>query len=576
MSEEIRGPKAPKDPTKKRPFFYIMRNKEVAASPQPDGSGVQFIYEDSGRLINAAKIIGNIEDEEIFELLKTTAGFRKLVYSIGVTMEADNIEEEINFAFQMYGKTAKYTSGTTINKLCKANSMENVIILDELNWSDDDEEPGQIRFEFDKPEKFAKVSVCFYLNDGYSAPPVEDENPVDFESPLYKEMIEKSLMNIGNNYRLKKAIEKAEKGEDVTLSFIGGSITQGAGAIPINNECYSYKIFKGFCEMTGRALDDNVHYCKAGVGGTPSELGMLRYERDVLQDEAGTPDIVVVEFAVNDEGDETKGTCYDSLVRKIYNGPGNPAVILLFAVFADDFNLQERLSPVGYAYNLPMVSTKDSVRDQFYLSVADGKVVSKSQYFYDVFHPTNVGHTIMADGVINLINKVKNQSVTDDELDITNIEAPKGKTFENVKFLDRVDNEIGATYEMGDFEDIDDNTQGVERNMDLFQTKEFPNNFSYRGAENKKDAPKPFVLNIKCKALLLGAKDEGDVAYGSVDVFVDGEKKLTYDAREVGWNHVNAVIIFSEEETKEHVVEVKMKEGDEDKNFTILGFGYVE
>ena len=30
------GPKAPKDPTKKRKGFYIMRNKSVAGSPQPD------------------------------------------------------------------------------------------------------------------------------------------------------------------------------------------------------------------------------------------------------------------------------------------------------------------------------------------------------------------------------------------------------------------------------------------------------------------------------------------------------------------------------------------------------------
>lgn len=576
MSEEIRGPKAPKDPTKKRPCFFVMRNKEVAASPQPDGTGVQFIYEDSGRLINSSKIIGNIEDEEIHELLKTTAGFRKLVHSIGVTVEAENIEENVNFAFQMYGNKDKYVSGTTINKMCKANSMENLIVLDEVEWSDDDFEPGQIRFEFDKPGKFATVAVCFYLNDGYTAPEPEAEEPVDFNSPLYAEMIEKSLMNMGNNVRIKRAIEKAEKGENVNICFIGGSITQGAGAIPINNECYAYKIFKGFCDIAGRGYEDNVHYCKAGVGGTPSELGMLRYESDILDDINGEPDVVVVEFAVNDEGDETKGKCYDSLVRKIYNGPGKPAVILIFAVFADDFNLQERLSPVGYAYNLPMVSTKNSVRDQFYLKPSEGKVVSKSQYFYDVFHPTNVGHTIMADGVISYMKKAKAAPVDTEEVDITLIDAPIGKDFENVKFFDRKRNEIGVVVDEGDFSAIDEGTQGVERNMDLGQTKEFPNNYMYNGSVNKKDVIKPLSFTIKCKALLLGAKDEGAINFGCADVYVDGEKKITYNAREIGWNHVNAVIVFNEAEAKEHFVEVKMAEGNEDKDFTILGFGYVE
>ena len=79
---------------------------------------------------------------------------------------------------------------------------------------------------------------------------------------------------------------------------------------------------------------ESVHFVKAGVGGTPSELGMLRFDRDVLRDGTVKPDIVVVEFAVNDEGDETKGVCYESLVRKILTLPWHPAVVLLFAVFA--------------------------------------------------------------------------------------------------------------------------------------------------------------------------------------------------------------------------------------------------
>ena len=106
---------------------------------------------------------------------------------------------------------------------------------------------------------------------------------------------------------------------------------------------------------------------------------MLRYERDVLKNGKVTPDLVVIEFAVNDEGDETHGECFDSLARKIYNGPGNPAVILLYSVFSDDNNLQDRLSPVGFAYDIPMVSVKDAVVPEFYKK--DGRVLSKNQYF---------------------------------------------------------------------------------------------------------------------------------------------------------------------------------------------------
>ena len=75
----------------------------------------------------------------------------------------------------------------------------------------------------------AKATVKFYLNDGYEVPELIIDPPVDFESEGYNKMIVRSLLNRGNNRRLKKAIEKAEKGEDITIAFIGGSITQGAG-----------------------------------------------------------------------------------------------------------------------------------------------------------------------------------------------------------------------------------------------------------------------------------------------------------------------------------------------------------
>ena len=63
------GPKAPKDPERKRPYFYIMKDKDIYGSVQEDGSIIHFIYESDGRLINSAQIAGNIEDKEELGLL---------------------------------------------------------------------------------------------------------------------------------------------------------------------------------------------------------------------------------------------------------------------------------------------------------------------------------------------------------------------------------------------------------------------------------------------------------------------------------------------------------------------------
>lgn len=562
-------PKAPKDAEAKRKGFYILRNTQIAASVQPDGRGTQFIYLSDGRIESSAKITGNITDEEMLALLKTAEGLRKLVHSIGVTVETDSGEEQVGFVLQIYGKTDPYVSGTSLKKTVKADGMEYLLKLDDYEWSDDDHITGQIRFEFDKADTQAVVSVKLYLNDGYDAPEPEEDDEIDMASQAYQAMIQKSLIQTGNNVRLKKAIDKARAGEDVTIAFIGGSITQGAGAIPINTQCYARKTFEGLCKLAGKGVDENIHYIKAGVGGTPSELGMVRYERDVLRNGSVTPDIVIVEFAVNDAGDETNGRCYDSLVRMIYEGQGKPAVILLFSVFADDFNLQDRLMPVGTAYNLPMVSVKNSVTDQFYLKKETGRVISKAQYFYDCFHPTNVGHTIMADGIINLMKVVDESPYDDTETDISVIKSPIGGEFQNIKLIDKKQVSDVAVICEGDFGETDTELQAVEMDMDLVPTPEFPDNWCHRAGNS------PFVMDIDCATLVLIFKDSASVHTGCAEVYADGELVLKADPHINGWTHCNALICFEGKEYKKHHIEVKMAEGDEDKDFTILGFGYL-
>ena len=595
----MEGPKAPKDAVRKRPGFFLMRNKEIAGSIQPDGRGIQFLYQNDGRMVSSAKVVGNVTDEAILTLLKSAEGFRKLVYSIGVSVEAQEASTgTVDFVFKMYGKTDTYGGGTVIRVPVPADGREIEILLAKQQWSDTDKEPGQIRFEFPEAGQLATVSVKLYLQDGYEAPEELEETDVDFDSPIYYGMLEKSLMQLGNNSRLKKALDKARRGEDITIAFIGGSITQGAGAIPINTRCYAYETFQGLCRLLGKGTDENIHYRKAGVGGTPSELGMIRYERDVLrlkEEEAHLeelPDIVVVEFAVNDEGDETKGECYDSLVRKILSAKNSPAVILLFAVFVDDFNLQERLSPVGRAYDLPMVSVKDAVVEQFCQKPGAGRMVSKSQFFYDSYHPTNIGHRIMADCILHLLKKVDTQPVEEDTLQLEQIKPPLGGAFERVKLLDRNNcSEAIAQIDCGDFCGTDDDLQAVEMDEDLEPTKEFPYNWMYQGgkgdradvriansnpADTRPANIKPFSMDITCTSLLLVFKDSGSIHAGCAEVWADGEKVLVADPHINGWTHCNAVICFRDKECGPHHVEIRMVDGDEDKEFTILGFGYVE
>lgn len=575
----MNGPAAPKDPEKKRPYFYILKDKEIFGAKQPDGSAIHFIYESGGRLINSAQIVGNITDEEELRLLESVEGFGRLVHSIGVSVETDNPKEEIEFVFQMYGRKNLYGGGTNLRCKLTGDGMEHRIYLSDYTWTEDDYIPGQIKFIMSTPEKLGKASVRLYLNDGYMAPEEVEEAEVDTKSENYCAMIAKSLMNLGNTYRIRKAIEKAKAGKSVTVAYIGGSITQGAGATPINTECYAYKSYQLF--QNRFASGNNVKFIKAGVGGTPSELGMLRFDRDVLRD-GEKPDIVIVEFAVNDEGDETKGDCYESLVRKILKLDWNPEVVLLFSVFANDWNLQERLRPVGDLYDLPMVSIRDAVVEQF--TRKEGRVLTKNQFFYDMFHPSNIGHTIMADCLQYLFERCElreharldafENGLTEEGmlLQRLKLEPVIGGSFENVRLMDKKDVYEGAVIETGDFTATDQELQSVEMDDALNLTPEFPYNWMYDGTKTDAEA---FTLRMNCKALVLIFKDSGEVDVGKAEVFVDGAHVLTADPHINNWQHCNAAILFNNEKSEEHTVKIEIAKEDIDKKFTILGFGYV-
>lgn len=561
--------KAPTDPDKNRPFFYVIKDKEIYTAEDEKGKGVFYLYQSDGRLISAASFTGNVTDEKELKLLETVDGFKKLVHSVGVTVEMEDKEKQAEFVFQMYGKKDLYGGGANLIANVNTNSKEERIVLSDVDWTEDDDVPGQIRIHTDAPEQKAYLSVRFFLNDGFDAPPQLEEKPVDTASPEYQKMIDRSLMNLGNTKRLVDVVNKAKSGEDVNICYIGGSITQGAGATPINTECYAYKSFLGFKKLMGDG--DNVHYVKAGVGGTPSELGMIRFDRDVLRDGTVEPDIVVVEFAVNDDGDETKGNCYESLVRRALALPSQPAVMLMFSVFSDDYNLQDRLSPVGFRYDLPMASVKDAVVPQFY--EREGRILTKNQYFYDMFHPTNLGHTIMADCLINIMKKAIEKGA-DASYDPRFEDAPAiGNTFDNVILVDKKDNTDLVSIKEGGFVYTDEVLQSVEMDMDLNLSPEFPYNWMYDGGKGSKDA---FEMDVECKALVIVMKDSGEVDAATAKVYVDDKFVRDLDPYVNRWCHCNPLIVIDEKETAKHHVRVEVDKDDVRNKFTILGFGLVK
>lgn len=96
-----------------------------------------------------------------------------------------------------------------------------------------------------------------------------------------KPLIEKK--DVQNTYGYDNVMDPTK---DIHVSFIGGSITQG--------ERYS----KPFIEHWQKDRTGKITVNNAGVGGTGSSYGVMRFEQDVL---SYHPDIVFVEFTLNDQ-----------------------------------------------------------------------------------------------------------------------------------------------------------------------------------------------------------------------------------------------------------------------------------
>ena len=90
----MRGPKAPKDPVAKRPAVYVMVDSIIEGSPRGNGKFQDICYL-NGRIAQKISVLCNEMPKEILELVPGSAGFRKLVHTVGVTVIATKKEKVI-------------------------------------------------------------------------------------------------------------------------------------------------------------------------------------------------------------------------------------------------------------------------------------------------------------------------------------------------------------------------------------------------------------------------------------------------------------------------------------------------
>ncbi len=390
----------------------------------------------------------------------------------------------------------------------------------------------------------------------------------------YNTMKADSLLSTGNNARLKNAIAKARNGEDVTLAYIGGSITEGALASP-NSKCYAEVSANAFAKAYGKDDGSNVHFINAGMSGTPSDIGVVRYNRDVinrLPEGSDHPDVLFIEFAVNDYGTATSGGGYEGLIRQALKS--GSAVVLIFSVFQSSAGgrvMENSYRPYGEYYNLPMISMGDAIISYFN---EDGFY---DWYFGDTLHPNNTGYQLMSDCIMNLMDTVdKADADTDNITDIDAMAPQKTAAYQGIKMIDAkttaADDEAIASIDAGSFTETDSATGSFQY---AYNGKKgaawFPDNWMH----DEEGGNNALTIKATCKTLMFVYKLSNSKTFGSADVYIDGVKKGTlsgYDSS--GWNNGKVYVAMTEDEAAEHTIELKMKDGDEEKKFTLMAIGF--
>ncbi len=352
-------------------------------------------------------------------------------------------------------------------------------------------------------------------------------------------MIRRAVVNPGNTARLADAMKRAQAGEKITIGTIGGSITQGTAA-STTDERYANRALQWWAKAFPKAQLDFVN---AGIGATDSYIGVHRVDADLLSKQ---PDVVIVEFSVNDTDAALNLQTYDSLVRKILHAENHPAVILLFTTQEDGTSLQDTHMQIGSSYNLPMISYKNAVLPEIEAGKFTWNDISP-----DNIHPNSVGHGIIGELLWSYFNSVYAKLDQIDTSDLTFTAPP-------------VTRDLYAKGQLLDSKSLTPKTmQGFEQAK---VSNQFPNDWT-----TKEGGELTFEVTGSNIGVLYYKTVDGKS--GQYCVYVDDRLIQVLDGDFTGgWgNYAQAQQVYTSDTPSTHTVTIKQLEGTDLTQFTVLG-----
>ncbi|MBR3791134.1 MAG: hypothetical protein IKK18_00380 [Clostridia bacterium] len=203
---------------------------------------------------------------------------------------------------------------------------------------------------------------------------------------------------------------KFEGKDTLNVVYFGGSITQGTGASS-TEKCWRAIVGDWFTKTYPGTKVNNIN---SAIGGTGTELGYYRARKDVL---AHNPDIVFIEFAVNDDKPEQEAQfLLESIIRGFQKSPSNPYIILVYTseivykkekvdgvetVVMKYKDVSEYQKKIADYYNIPDIDLQPVIEE--YLAIEGN--VAQGGFFCadDTVHPSDTGYALYAEEIIECL-----------------------------------------------------------------------------------------------------------------------------------------------------------------------------
>ncbi len=273
-----------------------------------------------------------------------------------------------------------------------------------------------------------------------------EEEIVDFECSLIPEGTETIkafiLDDLSGLKPLALSKEKSETQSFAVHKLINadGSFNQDAGELNVvylgGSITYEGSYFDyGWSNIVTNWLRETypnktINHTNAGVGGTGSNSGLMRLEKDVI---ANNPDIVFVEYAVNDANSkqeviESNTRYYEDIVRSLLRLDKQPVIIFLYSAIdhpgygtteieynttntaARNWNKSAKLVEMKIAENYGIAEIDfDAYVEGLYVAPGGSEELTENQfsdfavYTRDNTHLTVAGNKLYADYITGLI-----------------------------------------------------------------------------------------------------------------------------------------------------------------------------